>query len=172
MALRLKNERELAQYLGAKPAAKPAARPPARQRPRPVASAEPSAVRSITFEFPLPPTGCSPNNSGGSSHWRAKEGPRADYKKECCALLAGITGVMFTRACIRAEFFHGAAPGRYHARDEQNAIAGIKGLCDSLVDRGYLPDDSARHLHWGEVTIHLAKESGARAAVVVTLERM
>ena len=134
MALRL-TERQLAELQRVKPTGKPAARPPAPKRPRPVASAEPCAVRSITLEFPLPPTGCSSNNSGGSSHWRNKEGARADYRKECCALVAGIKGVLFTRACIKAEFFHGAAPGRYHARDEQNAIAGIKGLVDALVDR-------------------------------------
>jgi hypothetical protein len=160
-------EAQLKQYQ-----AKPGVEPPKRRPSKPKPVAQPHAdraVRSVCFEFPLPPTGCG--QPRGSSHWLFTQGPRADYRKECNALLSKVSGPLFQKALIRAEFFHAPAAGRYHAKDESNAISGIKALVDSLVDCGYLPDDSAAHLHWDCVTLHGAKESGNRACVVVTLTR-
>lgn len=131
-----------------------------------------SAVTSICFDFPLPPTGCSPNNSGGSSHWRVKEGARAEYRAECLGYLPPINyhswGRMFERANIEAQFFLGADPGRYHPRDEQNASASIKALVDALVDAGYIIDDSAKYLHWEGV--ELCRQTKL-ACVRITLSR-
>jgi len=133
-----------------------------------VSAGEPSGVQSITFEFPLPPTGCSPNNSGGSSHWRVKEGARAEYRAECLALLPRPVPVLFQRAVISVEFWLGPAVGRYHPRDSANGISAIKALCDAIVEAGYLIDDAAKYLTWGETKLIRSK---ARACVAVTLKR-
>lgn len=143
----------------------------ARKAPQTASGAAERAICSITLELPLPPTDCSPNRESHAS-WEYRAQAREEYRAECGRLLPRVCAPMFQQATISAEFWHGAAPGRYHARDAQNAIGGIKALVDSLVELGYLPDDSAKFLTWGETTIHGAKESAGRAAVVVTLRRI
>jgi len=129
------------------------------------------AVQSITFELPLPPTACSPNNHDvGRVAGIVAGKARAAYRSECLRLLP-TTKRMFLKAVISCEWFLAPCTGRYHPRDEQNASASIKAACDAIVEAGYLFDDGAKYLHWGETTLRRAKESEGRACVVVTLRR-
>lgn len=143
-----------------------------RRPPRQATAAAPrSAVQSVTFDLPLPPTGCSSNSSGESRHWRGHAEATAAYRAECLALLPRVNTPMFARATITLEFWYGPAPGRYRAKDTQRAIAATAALTDAIVDAGYLVDDNARVLEWGPVAIRGVRESAGRSGVVVVLTR-
>lgn len=43
--------------------------------------------------------------------------------------------------------------GGYRPRDVPNAIGAMKGTIDGIVDAGVIPDDDAKHLSIGSVTI-------------------
>jgi hypothetical protein len=148
----------------------PAAKP--RERHAQATETPLSAIRRVSFELPLPTRACSPNNSGQSSHWRVREGARAAYRAECANLLPTVDRA-FTKARISVQFCLAPDPARYHPQDTQNAIASLKACVDSIVDRGWIPDDSARYLEWGTVELlSTAKEHQGRAEVLVTLEAL
>lgn len=57
--------------------------------------------------------------------------------------------------------------GRYRPRDRDNAIASCKGLIDALTQMKAWPDDSAKHVRYGNVEIIGEKDSRGRAEIVV-----
>lgn len=135
------------------------------------------SLQRSEFWLPLPPVGCS-SNARFSGHWSAGGKARRDYRAECGFLLPTISGApAFQRARISVVFWLGPAKGRYHPRDAANGIASLKACLDAIVDRNWLPDDSAKYLSWGSIELMSAanapnKDHFGRAGVCVTLERL
>lgn len=166
-------ERELAQLQVTKPAEAPynALRPP--RPPRPVASADPRPIKSMTIELPLPSSKCSPNAANALGHWSVSNKARMEYKEECLTLLPKFAVPLFERARIDLTFYLAPCAGRYHPRDEWNASSAVKGLVDSLVQSGIIPDDSKKYLTAGTITLLTRQaEHHGKACVLVVLERI
>lgn len=101
------------------------------------------------------PAGASPNDS---SRW-----PRARARKELRELAFYTVhqqahGKRFGRVRISVRLhvcrntrLWGRAPG-YRPRDEDNALAALKGFFDGIVQAGLVPDDDAQHVTQGGVT--------------------
>ena len=137
-----------------------------------VAHDAPHVVQSITLALPLPTAKCSPNAANALGHWSVSNKARTEYKDECLSVLPKFNVPLFEKATIDLTFYLAPCAGRYHPRDEANAIASAKGLQDALVACGLLKDDSARYLASGAVKLLTRKsEHGGLAGVVVTLRR-
>lgn len=94
------------------------------------------AGAAVTVSLPLPP-----NMANGRMHWRLKDEKRREYLARCDAWHPK-RGRTLGRARIRAVLYV------WNKMDPDGAVARLKWAVDWLVRRGFLEDDSEKHLEW------------------------
>jgi hypothetical protein len=139
-------------------------------------------MERVEIEVPLPPKGASPNSNRG--HWGPKARARRRYQSECEVELRKVAAsirALGVPVSIVATFYLGRGTtdveryqrsARYFPRDEDNAIASLKGAIDAIVSSGALRDDSTRYLAVERpVLLRRAREHRGRACVVFAFRR-
>lgn len=117
----------------------------------------------MTFTLPLPP-----NIANARMHWRVKNIERKAYMQACDALQAAgrvpaPPRQPFVRSWIEASITNAALS------DDDNAMARLKWPVDWLKTRGYIVDDSRKHLTWrGLPDQHITRKDAPH--VVITLD--
>lgn len=97
----------------------------------------------LTFRFPMPP-----NLANSRMHYMAKHKSKTSHWAMCDLLAKG--GLLpkkpksapWDKAVVASQMVVGAL------HDHDNAVARHKFVLDWLVKRGYLVDDSPKHLRW------------------------
>lgn len=117
---------------------------------------------SFDIELPLPPQGLSPN---ARVHWAQKAQWVRQYKEEC-----GWTLVALKRSVavpklplwppVKATVTFTLSSNR--RRDLDNWMAMLKPLWDAMVETGWLVDDSADKLRFGEPSMDRYQPAGVR----------
>lgn len=132
-------------------------------------------AKEIILELPLPPKGCSPNEAS-SRHWKARYKAVRTHKEECRRWVYGLLAgwkMPDCRVVVDAEFYCARsvpADDRYRPHDEQNAWYSLKGAIDSLVEAGFIIDDTRKYLTLGTMRIYgTRKEHHDKAGVVLSL---
>lgn len=115
------------------------------KRPNAPALLEPT--EQMVFTFPMPDRVLYANGRG---HWAVKHKAKKALWDMCDILVAG--GIFpkppkkpWDKAIITGRLTLG------NPMDDDNAINRTKVLTDFLVTRGYLVDDSKKHLSWGGI---------------------
>lgn len=124
--------------------------------PREAAGEAQPSSRVLTLTLPLPM-----NIANSRMHWRVKEALRQSYFAACDYLLT-IKQVPppphhtkpLERCALRATLKVGGA------MDDDNAVARCKWSIDWLKTRGYIRDDSRKHLRWAQFPEQTIKRDG------------
>jgi hypothetical protein len=107
-----------------------------------------SSPDTLVFRFPMPSN--LANRASGKSHWRHLHSEKKAYWRTCDTLQAG--GILppppplpWAKATIASRMVLG------NLMDDSNAMNRHKWVEDWLVTRGYLVDDSRKHLTWAGI---------------------
>lgn len=127
---------------------------------------DPDAER-LTLRLPLPP-----NTANARFHWRTKEKLRSEYFARCDLLYAArmlpraVGGAfVWERATVSAHLVLG------QSMDEDNAMARCKWPLDWAVRKGYVRDDSAKHLKWAGLPTQDVRSTKTSHGITLTLTR-
>ena len=131
-------------------------------------------MSALTFEVPLPPRALSPNSGKGSSRI-AKSKWVKRYREDCALharIAAGADWEPLQRAEVRLTFCLKDRPAPfgqldrasfYHPKDQDNAIASVKALIDSLREQLIAGDE------WGRLSVSAALDKSRGPYVIVTV---
>lgn len=116
----------------------------------------------MTFVFPLPP-----NLANARMHWRVKDRERKSYYAKLDVMqmwkdFPAPPRTPLNRASIRATLFC------WNKGDTGNVMNRMKWIEDWLVTRGYLVDDSEKHLKWEGFPTQQIDRKRSEVEIVVT----
>ena len=108
---------------------------------------------SLTLHLPMPPNLTNPRNR---SHWGAVHGAKQKYYSACdlmqkAGLLPAPPEVPFARVTLSSVMHLG------HAMDDDNAMARHKWALDWLKTRGYIAEDTKKHIEWAGIPGQVVK---------------
>lgn len=118
-------------------------------------------MKTMRFVLPLPD-----NFSNSRAHWRTKNRAKKQYWEDCDLLVAAqkaprAPAKPWGKARITAAFFC------WNEMDQSNLMARMKWPEDFLVTRGYLEDDSPRHLQYTGIPTQEIDRKNQRLEIVL-----
>lgn len=141
--------------------------PPSAQAPRGGPNGAPAGsgpAQPLVLTLPLP----EPRQSRGHRHWRYRHEERNRYLDGCLLLLAA--GRLPAPPPVPHERCYISAVVRaWNPQDDDNCLGRLKHAIDFLAFRGYIVDDSRRHLRWRAVPEQVVDRRNP-ASVTLTLE--
>lgn len=134
---------------------------------------------SIRMTLPLPPS-LTNSGKGRSRHWRALEKEKDAYWQRLDLVLY-MTGRLPRGQSMPPAMFQVPSPPHdpieraeasgvlylWNPMDDGNALARLKWLEDWLVRRGYLRNDSRKHLRWAALPEQVIDRANPRVELTV-----